>query len=139
MAYTFVTPVLLTLNAIPASAISLLLFVYGFSGIVGNFLAGMMAARRVGIIIGGIACMLAATLLGFALASDNTVNATALLILWGLVYGGVSVALQTWMMKAAPAAIEIVTALLSRSSTLASQPAPSSEVASLTVSTCRPT
>lgn len=111
MAYTFVTPVLLTLNAIPASAISLLLFVYGFSGIVGNFLAGMMAARRVGTIIGGIACMLAATLLGFALASDNAVNATALLILWGLVYGGVSVALQTWMMKAAPAAIEIVTAL----------------------------
>jgi len=111
MAYTFVTPVLLTLSAVPASAISLLLFVYGASGIIGNFLAGMMAARRVRTLIGGIACMLAATLLGFALRADNILNATALLVIWGLVYGGVSVALQTWMMKAAPAAIEIVTAL----------------------------
>ncbi len=111
MAYTFITPVLLTLPDIPASSISLLLFLYGSSGIVGNFFAGMMAARRVKTVIGVITCTLAAILLCFAFGADNALNATALLVIWGLAYGGVSVALQTWMMKAAPGATEIVTAL----------------------------
>ncbi|MBN8972667.1 MAG: MFS transporter [Rhizobiales bacterium] len=31
--------------------------------------------------------------------------------MWGVAYGGVSVALQIWMMKASPNAIEVVTSL----------------------------
>jgi len=34
-----------------------------------------------------------------------------LLLVWGLAYGGVSVGLMTWMMKAAPGAVEVATAL----------------------------
>jgi predicted MFS family arabinose efflux permease len=37
--------------------------------------------------------------------------AATLLIAWGLAYGGVSVSLQTWMMKAAPDAVEAATSL----------------------------
>ncbi|MBL5901039.1 MFS transporter [Lelliottia amnigena] len=33
------------------------------------------------------------------------------LIFWGLAYGGLSVGLMTWMMKAAPRAVEIAAAL----------------------------
>jgi len=33
------------------------------------------------------------------------------LLLWGLAYGGVSVGLMSWMMKAVPQAVEIATAL----------------------------
>ncbi|MNL60865.1 putative arabinose transporter [compost metagenome] len=38
--------------------------------------------------------------------------ALPLLLVWGFAYGGVSVSLQTWMMRAAPAAVEAATALL---------------------------
>ncbi len=33
------------------------------------------------------------------------------LVAWGLAYGGVSVGLMTWMMKAAPGHVEVATAL----------------------------
>jgi predicted MFS family arabinose efflux permease len=41
--------------------------------------------------------------------SDNFVG--PLLIVWGLAYGGVSVSLQTWMIKATPRAVEAASAL----------------------------
>ncbi|MDA2812739.1 hypothetical protein O4J56_18990 [Nocardiopsis sp. RSe5-2] len=41
----------------------------------------------------------------------TVLGAGALMVLWGLAYGGVSVASQTWMMKAAPENTETVTAL----------------------------
>ncbi|MFI6013900.1 hypothetical protein ACIBAG_34705 [Streptomyces sp. NPDC051243] len=34
-----------------------------------------------------------------------------MLIVWGLAYGGVSVGLQTWMIKAAPQAVEAASSL----------------------------
>ncbi|KAB2689198.1 MFS transporter [Brucella pseudogrignonensis] len=111
MAYTFVTPILLRLSHVPASAISLFLFLYGTAGIVGNFLAGLTTARHGTSVLLCIAATLAATLLGFAFCASIPLNAIVLLTLWGLAYGGVSVALQNWMMKAAPSAIEVVTAL----------------------------
>jgi len=111
MAYTFVTPILLRLSHVPASAISLFLFLYGTAGIVGNFLAGLTTARHGASVLLFIAATLAATLLGFAFCASIPLNGIVLLTLWGLAYGGVSVALQSWMMKAAPSAIEVVTAL----------------------------
>lgn len=111
MAYTFVTPILLRLSHVPASAISLFLFLYGTVGIVGNFLPGLTTARHGASVLLFIAATLAATLLGFAFCASIPLNAIILLSLWGLAYGGVSVALQNWMMKAAPSAIEVVTAL----------------------------
>ncbi|MGW6778819.1 MFS transporter [Brucella pseudogrignonensis] len=111
MAYTFVTPILLRLSHVPASAISLFLFLYGTAGIVGNFLAGLTSARHGASVLLFIAATLAATLLGFAFCASIPLDGIVLLTLWGLAYGGVSVALQSWMMKAAPSAIEVATAL----------------------------
>jgi predicted MFS family arabinose efflux permease len=111
MAYTFVTPILLRLSHVPASAISLFLFLYGTAGIVGNFLAGLTSARHGASVLLFIAAALAATLLGFAFCASIPLDGIVLLTLWGLAYGGVSVALQSWMMKAAPSAIEVATAL----------------------------
>lgn len=34
-----------------------------------------------------------------------------MLVLWGLAYGGVSVGLQTWMIRAAPDSVEVATSL----------------------------
>jgi predicted MFS family arabinose efflux permease len=47
----------------------------------------------------------------FVLMGRTTVGGGLLLIVWGLAYGGVSVGLQTWMIKAAPKAVETASAL----------------------------
>lgn len=106
MAYTFVRPLLQTVSGVEAEWIGALLFAYGAAGVMGNFLGGVAASRRIGATLIVIAISLAATIFGFAIAGG-----TILLVLWGLAYGGVSVALQTWIMKAAPSAIEIATSL----------------------------
>lgn len=111
MAYTFVRPLLQTVSGAAVEWIGILLFAYGAAGIAGNFVAGPVASRRIGATLIAIAAALAATIFGFAAFGGSPLGGAILLILWGVAYGGVSVALQTWMMKAAPSAVEVATSL----------------------------
>ncbi|MNJ58544.1 putative arabinose transporter [compost metagenome] len=47
----------------------------------------------------------------FLTVGTSPIGGGLVLLAWGLAYGGVSVSLMTWMMKAAPGALEIATAL----------------------------
>jgi predicted MFS family arabinose efflux permease len=47
----------------------------------------------------------------FLTVGDSHIGGGVVLLVWGLAYGGVSVGLMTWVMKAAPRAMEIATAL----------------------------
>lgn len=111
MAYTFVRPLMQTVSGVDVEWIGILLFAYGTAGIAGNFLMGAVASRQIGVALIAIAVALVVSILGFAALGKTPVGGAFMLIVWGMAYGGVSVALQTWMMKAAPAAIEIATAL----------------------------
>lgn len=111
MAYTFVRPVLQTMAGFAADWIGPLLFAYGVAGIAGNFLAGGAAARRLRATLLAIVSGLLATLALLPWLGDMRGAAGALLLLWGLSYGGVSVALQTWVMQAARGAVEAATSL----------------------------
>ncbi|MGU3577018.1 MFS transporter [Brucellaceae bacterium C25G] len=111
MAYTFIRPLLQIVSGIEAQWIGALLFLYGAAGIAGNFLAGMFVVQRLYPTLIMIIIGLMAALSGFAFFGKTAAGGIIMLVLWGLAYGGVSVTLQTWMMKASPAAIEIGTAL----------------------------
>lgn len=111
MAYTFVRPSLQMLSGVPAHWVGLLLFAYGAAGVAGNFIAGALPARRIGATLILISGSLASTLFAFHILGTTASGGTLVLIVWGLAYGGVSVALQTWMMRAAPDAIEVATSL----------------------------
>ncbi len=111
MAYTFVHPLLQNLSGFGSEWIGLLLFGYGIAGISGNFLAGMVAGRKTTQTLLAIAAGLTITIAAFAMIGGSPVSGVIMLVLWGIAYGGVSVSLQTWMMKSAPNAIEIVTSL----------------------------
>lgn len=111
MAFTFVRPLLLSVSGFDPQWIGALLFAYGIAGIIGNFLAGIIAARRTTLTLVAIAVGLLLTPLLFLGIGANQFGGSLVLLAWGLAYGGVSVGLMTWMMKAAPAAVEIATAL----------------------------
>lgn len=111
MAYTFVRPLLQSVSGVEAEWIGILLFAYGAAGIAGNFLVGAVASRQIGLTMIAIAVALTASILGLATLGGTPAGGASVLIAWGVAYGGVSVALQTWMMKAAPSAIEIATSL----------------------------
>ena len=111
MAFTFVRPLLLSVSGFDAQWLGALLFAYGFAGIIGNFLAGAVAVRRTAPTIIAISSGLLLTPLLFLALGDSRIGGGAVLLAWGLAYGGVSVGLMTLMMKAAPGAVEIVAAL----------------------------
>lgn len=110
-AFTYVRPLLTLQSGVDAALIGALLFAYGMAGIAGNFIAGPLAARHPRGILLAIACGLLLTPLLLLWVGNSPSGGAAVLLLWGLAYGGVSVGLMSWMMKAVPHAVEIATAL----------------------------
>lgn len=111
VAFTFVRPLLISVSGVDTQWIGAILFAYGAAGIAGNFLAGITAARCTTFTLIAIAAGLALTPLLFITAGQSVTGGAGILIFWGLAYGGLSVGLMTWMMKAAPRALEIAAAL----------------------------
>ena len=111
MAFTFVRPLLLAVSGFDAQWIAASLLAYGLAGIAGNFIAGLAAARTTELTVAAIALGLLLVPLLWLVFGGSQTGGLVLLLFWGLAYGGVSVALMTWMMKAAPQAMEVAAAL----------------------------
>ncbi|PNY75720.1 MFS transporter [Stenotrophomonas pavanii] len=111
IAFTYVRPLLTSLSGVDASWVGALLFAYGLAGIVGNFLAGPLAARHPRGTLLAIASSLLLTPVLFLWMGSTPAGGSVSMLVWGLAYGGVSVGLMGWMMKAVPQAVEIATAL----------------------------
>ncbi|MFE0177774.1 MFS transporter [Streptomyces sp. NPDC059002] len=110
-AYTYVRPVLERVPGIGAGLISGLLLAYGTAGIVGNFAGGAVAARDPRRALLAISAALTAVVFLMVPAGGSLAASVALLVAWGLAYGGVSVSSQNWVMDAAPHARESASAL----------------------------
>ncbi|MFG2647029.1 MFS transporter [Streptomyces sp. NPDC048436] len=110
-AYTYVRPVLERAPGLGAGLISASLLAYGIAGIAGNFAAGTLAARDPRRALLAISAALAAAVLLLGPAGGSLLASVALLIAWGLAYGGVSVATQHWILAAAPRAREAASGL----------------------------
>lgn len=112
-AYTYVRPVLETVAGARPGQVGTVLLAFGVAGLAGNFLAGAGAARAPRATLLAICAVLTAAVLlvppmGHA---AGVLGAAALVAVWGLAYGGVSVSTQTWLMAAAPDAREAASAL----------------------------
>ncbi|MGP3972660.1 MFS transporter [Streptomyces sp. 8N114] len=103
-AYTYVRPVLEQISGVAPALIGVLLLAYGAAGIVGNFAAGARAARSLRGTLLTLGGGIAVTTVLLAAAGSATGPAVAVLLLWGLAYGGVSVSSQAWVLAAAPSA-----------------------------------
>ncbi|CAM5335759.1 Purine ribonucleoside efflux pump NepI [Streptomyces avidinii] len=107
-AYTFVRPILQDVSGVDARFVSTLLLGYGVAGVAGNFLAGARDAHRTVLVVGASL----AVVLALIAIVPGAIAGTVLLLAWGLVYGGVSVSLQSWMIKAAPDDAEAASSLM---------------------------
>ncbi|MEU9840246.1 MFS transporter [Actinomadura sp. NPDC048032] len=110
-AYTFVSPALQKLSGIDERYVGPLLFGFGAAGMIGNFVAGSALSRRVHRSVLTIAVAMTAAMPLFLLLGRTATGGALLLIVWGLAFGGVSVGLQTWMIKTAPQAVEAASSL----------------------------
>ncbi|GAA1590387.1 MFS transporter [Kribbella sancticallisti] len=110
-AFTFVSPILQEVSGVPERLVGPVLLAFGVAGMIGNFVAGTFLARHLrGVVIGVLGGM-TVMLVAMPTLGLTPVRGVAVLVLWGLVFGGLSVAMQTWMISAAPDSPEPATAL----------------------------
>lgn len=110
-AYTFISPILQEISGISQRHVSSLLLLYGAAGIIGNIAAGMFAGRhpyRAVLVIPSLLMIIVAV---FPLLGVQPSSGVMLLMVWGAVFGSVSVSIQTWILRTAPNT-EAATALM---------------------------
>jgi predicted MFS family arabinose efflux permease len=110
-AYTFVSPYLQDVVAVGPGTVTLALLLFGVAGIVGNAIAGVTLSRSVLGTTGTAQVVLAATVVLLPFVAHSAPGAIALVAVWGLVWGGLPLAMQTWMSTASPAGSETGLAL----------------------------
>lgn len=109
--YTYITAFLSEKAGFSGTAISATLLAYTFFGLIGNFAGGAASDRNVkNTLVCGIILLLLSIVFMPSL-SNNVVLTTILIATWGFAYGIIPIALQIWMIKAAPNAHEGGTAL----------------------------
>ncbi|MGR6914421.1 MFS transporter [[Actinomadura] parvosata] len=113
--YTYISPFLLDVTGLTPAAVSAVLLVYGVAGIGGNFLAGRATTTRLRAAFTVAGGLIAAATLSLPFAGGTAVGAVALLVVWGLAYGGVPVCSQAAFMAAAPRAPEAATVIFTSS------------------------
>ncbi|HEV2564084.1 MAG TPA: MFS transporter [Microvirga sp.] len=109
--YTYISPMAQSLMGIGSMFVAPLLLGYGIAGVIGNFIIGMRGSRNVATTMLVISLALAALMFGIAAIARHEIAGALFVLAWGFVYGGVSVSLQTWMLRAAPEAAEAATSL----------------------------
>jgi len=113
--YTYMTPFLEQVTHASGGLITTFLLLYGAAGILGNFLGGAWVARYPRTVFGLAAALIAAVTLLLPALGRWEAGAVMLLIVWGIAYGAVPVASQTWFSKAAPHAPEAASVLFTAS------------------------
>jgi predicted MFS family arabinose efflux permease len=102
-AYTFVSPYLADVVAAGPGSVTLALLLFGVAGIVGNFVAGVTLGRSVLGTTGAAGVVLAGTVVLLPELAHSTAGAIAFVAVWGFVWGGLPLAMQTWMSTTSPA------------------------------------
>lgn len=114
-AYTYVTPFLEQVTHAGDGLVTAFLLLYGVAGILGNFLGGAWVARYPRTVFGLAAGLIAAATLLLPTLGRWEAGAVSLLVVWGVAYGAVPVASQTWFAKSAPHAPEAASVLFTAS------------------------
>ena len=114
-AYTYVTPFLERVTHAGGGTITAFLLLYGVAGVLGNWLGGAWAVRRPRTVLGLAAGLIAAATLLLPALGRWDAGAVTLLLVWGIAYGAVPVASQTWFSRAAPGAPEAASVLFTAS------------------------
>jgi predicted MFS family arabinose efflux permease len=111
LAYTFVTPFLLQVSKIGSGAIGALLLAYGVAAFTGNLLGGWASGRSLRGSMLATAVLLGLPMMLLVAAGAHTLPVFLLLMLWGVAFGMLPIAVQSWMFGAAPKQLEAVQAL----------------------------
>lgn len=102
-AFTFIEPWLHGVTSISSTMIPVVLFVFGISGLAGNFLTGVLIDKWLKPMVAFSVILIAATLIILSQLNNRLTNNEILLlvIVWGLSVSGIFVGFQAWVLRLA--------------------------------------
>jgi DHA1 family purine ribonucleoside efflux pump-like MFS transporter len=111
-AFTYVRPFLEQVPHMNVGAISLVLLAFGVGGFFGNLAGGFLAERSERTAVASASGLIAAASLVLVVLGVSTGFSGSATALWGFAFGGLPVAAQTWINRAAPDLAESAGGLL---------------------------
>lgn len=111
--YTYLTELLADVTDVHGGMLSLLLFVYGLGGVLGNVIGGLVTDRfgsRVPLVISLAGCVVAMALLPWV-ASTGFVGAAVVLLVWGMATWSINPPMQNRLVDIAPKTAGLVLAI----------------------------
>lgn len=109
--YTYVTPFLNQVANIHAGTVSAVLLGYGVAGFAGNALGGWAAGRDVRKALSITALIVGGSVVLLALTGAHPAAAVVAVIAWGVGFGMMPIAMQTWLFSATPDRLESMASL----------------------------
>lgn len=98
-AYTYIAPFLIERAGFDEHGITAVLLGFGALGFIGNFLAPRAIAKDLRWSLAGAMLLLGATIFALPLLGMSHIAASADVLLWGMAYGALPVALSVWMSR----------------------------------------
>ncbi len=110
-AYTYMGAFLEQVTLTPPAVLSFLLRGYGVTGFIGNFIGGAGVQRDARWTLAGTSFLLGVAILLLPVVGRLETPAAILVLLWGFAFGALPIAMQGWMLKAAPDEMESASAM----------------------------
>jgi predicted MFS family arabinose efflux permease len=110
-AYTYMGAFLEHVTRTSPTVLSFLLLGYGVAGFIGNFVGGAAVQRNARWTLGGTALLLGVAVVLLPVIGRLEIPAAILIIAWGFAFGALPIAMQGWMLKAAPDEMESASAM----------------------------
>ncbi|MGC1303905.1 MAG: MFS transporter [Caulobacteraceae bacterium] len=110
-AYTYMGAFLEHVTHTSPALLSALLLGYGVAGFIGNFIGGAAVQRNARWTLAGAALLLGGAVILLPVIGQLAAFAAILIILWGFAFGALPIAMQGWMLKAAPDEMESASAI----------------------------
>ncbi len=110
--FTYIRPAAALVHGLTAPLLALLLLVYGVTAFVGNLLSGPLADRRLRALVLGVPATFGLAMLLWAAFTSSLPIAFVAVAFWGLGFGAIPTAIQTWMARVEPDRLEAVGGLM---------------------------
>ncbi|MFK8843804.1 MFS transporter [Streptomyces sp. Ac-502] len=100
--FTYIRPALESVVKVDVDELALLLFVFGVANFAGTLLAGWLLEVSLRLTLTLTPALMGVAALGLALLPAGKTGYVTLVVLWGLAFGGVSVAWSNWSTRMVP-------------------------------------
>lgn len=104
--YTYVRPALAELLGAGQTVIPILLALFGIGGLIGNFVLGALADRRLSVLLPAVPVAIGLALSAIIVSGDFPALGYLATVLWGAAFGGILNLVQVWVSRMLPDRME---------------------------------